>query len=215
VTIVRHGSALGFAAWKPEEEIHTRTKDELLDRIKISLASRAAEEIFLNIQMSGVTSDLQSATGLATFMVGAYGMDNSLYSHLTFGMQGLASPDIKVRVEAILNEQYRQVKSLLENNKEAVIAIAEALILRNELTDIDVNEILARVEAEHPFTDPRTVQRQQFGFVTSRPLPEPVSVSRRLPGARRPSDAINVPAANQPPSSQKPQASTDQTDDQS
>ncbi|MCS6940296.1 MAG: AAA family ATPase, partial [Roseiflexus sp.] len=179
VTIVRHGSALGFAAWKPEEEIHTRTKDELLDRIKIALASRAAEEIFLNIQMSGVTSDLQSATGLATFMVGAYGMDNSLYSHLTFGMQGLASPDIKMRVEAILNEQYRQVKALLESNKEAVIAIAEALILRNELTDLDVNEILARVEAEHPFTDPRTVQRQQFGFVTARALPEPVSVSRR------------------------------------
>jgi ATP-dependent Zn protease len=215
VTIVRHGSALGFAAWKPEEEIHTRTKEELLDRIKISLASRAAEELFLNIQMSGVTSDLQSATGLATFMVGAYGMDNTLYSHLTFGMQGLSSPDIKVRVEAILNEQYRQVKALIESNKEAVIAIAEALILRNELTDIDVNEILARVEAEHPFTDPRTVQRQQFGFVTTRALPEPVSVSRRYPGARRPSDAINVPAANQPSSSQKPQASTEQGDDQS
>ena len=147
---MRHGSALGFAGWKPEEETHTHIKEELLNRIQISLASRAAEEIFLNIQMDGVTGDLRSATSIATYMVGAYGMDNSFYSHMTFGMEGLAAPDIKARVEAILKEQFRQVKQLLENNKEALIAIAEALILRNELTDIDVDEILARVEAEYP-----------------------------------------------------------------
>lgn len=213
VTIVRHGSALGFAAWKPEEEIHTRTKDELLDRIKISLASRAAEEIFLNIQMSGVTGDLQSATGLATFMVGAYGMDNSLYSYLTFGMQGASNPELKARVEAILNEQYRLVKGLVEHNKEAVTAIAEALILRNELTDIDVNEILARVEAEHPFSDPRGEQRQQFGFLASRSLPEPVSVSRRHLGAPRPAETPSVPIANQPKSAQPPQSSAEPVDE--
>jgi ATP-dependent Zn protease len=181
VTIVRHGNALGFAAWKPEEEIHTRTKDELLDRIKISLASRAAEELFLGIQMSGVTSDLQGATGLAAMMVGAYGMDESFFSYLTFGMQGLNAPDIKPRIEAILQEQYRQVKSLLENNPEAVIAIAEALILRNELTDIDVKEILDRVEAEHPFT-PISARRERaaFGFAPAmRPQSSGALVRRR------------------------------------
>lgn len=151
VTIVRHGSALGFAAWKPEEEIHTRTKEEILDRIKISVASRAAEELFLGIQMNGVTSDLQSATFHAALMVGAYGMDNSFFSYLLFGLQGLSAPDVKPRVEAIIQEQYRQVKQLIEQNREAVIAIAEALVLRNELTDIDVKEILDRVEAEHPY----------------------------------------------------------------
>ncbi len=181
VTIVRHGNALGFAAWKPEEEIHTRTKDELLDRIKISLASRAAEELFLGIQMSGVTSDLQGATGLAAMMVGAYGMDESFFSYLTFGMQGLNAPDIKPRIEAILQEQYRQVKSLLENNPEAVIAIAEALILRNELTDIDVKEILDRVEVEHPFT-PISARRERaaFGFASAvRPQSSGALVRRR------------------------------------
>ncbi|HWQ12481.1 MAG TPA: AAA family ATPase [Roseiflexaceae bacterium] len=202
VTIVRHGGALGFAAWKPEEEIHTRTKDELLDRIKISLASRAAEEVFLGIQMSGVTSDLQGATGLAALMVGAYGMDNSFYSYLTFGMQGISNPDIKARVEAILNEQYRLVKSMVEHNKEAVIAIAEALILRNELTDLDVNEILARVEAEHPFQDPRRIEKQPFGFLGARALPEPATVRRRgyngASGTRVP-EAPAPPVAKQSP----------------
>ncbi len=208
VTIVRHGSALGFAAWKPEEEIHTRTKDELLNRLQISLASRAAEELFLNIQMSGVTGDLQSATGLAAYMIGAYGMDNSFYSHLAFGGQGMG-PDMKPRVEAILNEQFRIVKKLLESNKEAVIAIAEALILRNELTDIDVNEILARVEAEHPFVNPhQALEDRPFGLLGARALPEPTSLRRsgRHNGhngnGKSPEKLpeITVPSAAQPPS---------------
>ena len=42
---------------------------------------------------------------------------------------------------------------MVDQNRDAVIAIAEALILRNELTDIDVNDILARVEATHPFVN--------------------------------------------------------------
>jgi ATP-dependent Zn protease len=151
VTIIRHGNALGFAAWKPEEEIHTSTKVELLNRIQIALASRAAEELFLDIQMTGVTGDLMSATGIATYMVGAYGMDNSFYSYLTFGMDSMRSAELKKQVESILALEFRKVKHLLEQNREAVAAIAEALILRNELTDIDVNDILTRVEALTPF----------------------------------------------------------------
>lgn len=179
VTIIRHGNALGFAAWKPEEEIHTRTKAELLARLQVSLASRAAEEIFLDIQMSGVTGDLQSATGLASFMVGAYGMDKSFFSYLTFGMQGMTSGEIKGRVEAILNEEFRKVKVLLENNKEAVTAIAEALILRNELTDIDVKEILNRIEAVYPFTVEGEASKPTFGFQGMHVLPTPVASVRR------------------------------------
>ena len=153
VTIIRHGNALGFAAWKPEEEIYTQSKDELLQRLQISLASRAAEESFLGIQMSGVTGDLASATGIATYMVGAYGMDTSFYSYLAFGPEAMRGGDMKKQVEAILAEEFRKVKHLVDQNRDAVIAIAEALILRNELTDIDVNDILARVEAIYPFVN--------------------------------------------------------------
>ncbi|MBX0328299.1 AAA family ATPase [Oscillochloris sp. ZM17-4] len=180
VTIVRHGSALGFAAWKPEEEIHTRTKDELLDRIKISMGSRAAEELFLGIQMSGVTGDLQQATYQAAMMVGAYGMDESYFSYLLFGLQGLSAPDIKPRIEAIIKQQFNEVKQLIENNREAVIAVAEALILRNELTDIDVKEILDRVEIEHPFTPIGVAkERPAFGFGSAMSRSPEQSLSRR------------------------------------
>lgn len=189
VTIIRHGNALGFAAWKPEEEIYTQSKEELLGRLQIALASRGAEELFLGIQMSGVTGDLASATGIATYMVGAYGMDNSFYSYLAFGPEAMRGADMKKQVEAILAEEYRKVKHLLEQNRHAVIAIAEALILRNELTDIDVNDILLRVEAAHPFTNA--------------PLPVPTTA---LP-VDTPSETVVDSSANMPNTASAPSAS--------
>lgn len=202
VTIVRHGGALGFAAPKPLEEYRIENKDDLLNDIQISVASRAAEEIFLGYPTTGVTSDFQSATTKAALLVGAWGMDGSIISYLPLGFAALiqaatSSPDMKMRVDAILNAEYRKIKTLLENNKEAVTAIAEALILRNELTDIDVNEILARVESEHPFTPVRDSDRPNFGF-GGRALPEPTSPSRH--SLRSGSDAplIPVPSAQQP-----------------
>lgn len=181
VTIIRHGNALGFAAWKPEEEIYTQSKEELLQRLQISLASRAAEEAFLGIQMSGVTGDLASATGIATYMVGAYGMDTSFYSYLAFGPEAMRGGDMKKQVEAILAEEFRKVKHLIEQNRDAVIAIAEALILRNELTDIDVNDILARVEATHPFVNEPLA-----------PPPAPLPVSETVIDSAAP--ATNTPS---------------------
>jgi ATP-dependent Zn protease len=65
VTIVRHGGALGLMAPKPLEEMHTHTKEEILGHIQVSLASRAAEELFLDIKMTGAVSDLANATQLA------------------------------------------------------------------------------------------------------------------------------------------------------
>jgi len=206
VTIIRHGRALGFAAWKPSEEAHMRNKQEMLNDIQISLASRASEELFLDDQLNGVVSDFRSATGTASWMVGALGMDGSFYSSLVFGMEGVASADMKPRVEKLLNEEYRKVKQLLENNKEGVISIAEALILRNELTDIDVNEILARVEAQHPFVDPHKPEERPFGLLATRPQSETAMVRRNgrqngngssngSNGYGTPIDGITVPLA--------------------
>jgi ATP-dependent Zn protease len=209
VTIVRHGGALGFAGWKPEEETYTRTKTELLNRIQISLASRACEELFLNIQMSGVTGDLASATGTAANMIGAYGMDDSFFSYLAFGPQAMASGDLKPRVERLLDQEYRKVKRLIENNKEAVIAIAEALILRNDLTDIDVDEILARVEATHPFTNTdKEEARSMLGFVP-RALTAPANGRRngRSNGngkaPEKQPEPVIVPVSSQPPAARR------------
>ena len=201
VTIVRHGRAAGFVAPKPLDEYHIPNKNEILDDITVTLGAYAAEELFLGYTTAGVSMDMIQATNAATQMVGFWAMDDSFFSYGAMG--GISTGEIKPRVERILDQQYRVARRLLEANKEAVIAIAEALILRNELTDIDINEILARVEAEHPFTDPRQAEERPFGLVAPKALPEPSSIRRngrqngKLPASPMPE--VPVPSASQPP----------------
>ncbi|HEV2656553.1 MAG TPA: AAA family ATPase, partial [Ktedonobacteraceae bacterium] len=60
VTLHMHGDlegAAAFAAWRQKETIITNNKDDVLARIRVALASRAAEEMFLDVQLNGVTGD--------------------------------------------------------------------------------------------------------------------------------------------------------------
>jgi cell division protease FtsH len=164
VTIIRHGQAEGFVASKPLEERHIPNKQELLDDVCVTMGGYAAEELFLGYTTAGVAMDMYQTTSLATRIVGQWAMDGSFYSIAVSG----PTPDIKPRVERILDEQYRRARVILETNKEAVIAIAEALVLRNELTDLDVNEILERVEMQHPYL-PHDGKKETaaFGFASA------------------------------------------------
>lgn len=152
VTIIRYGSALGLAASTPLEERYTQSREEVLSEIKVALASRAAEELFLGTALTGVTSDLQQATRLAMGYFGFYGMGNSFYSYLAMpsGLGGI-DPDTKRRIEALLDEQYREVKQLLAEYADEVHIISERLLEELELHGEEVKEVL---ESRRPQREP-------------------------------------------------------------
>ena len=145
VTIIRHGDAEGFVAFKPTDERTHKSRDDYLADIKVSLASRAAEEIFLGKQYNGVVSDLQQATQAAAWMITAIGMEDSFFSNLTTADRQL-TPTQRRQIEKLLREQYQEVKQLISDHREAVAAIAEELLARSELTDFDVLDIISRYE---------------------------------------------------------------------
>jgi ATP-dependent Zn protease len=148
VTIVRHGEvegALGFAVPKPKEEIYTMTKDELLAHIQVSLGSRAAEQLFLGIEMTGASGDLQNATRLAGAYIAMYGMNGSLYSNLAFN-EAQPDPKLKREIERLLDQQFAKVKAFLDDHRDEVIAIAEELLEKEDLTGDDVIDILNDLE---------------------------------------------------------------------
>ncbi len=144
--------AAAFALPRPKESIKTHSKEDILVRIQVSLAARATEELFLDVNMSGVTSDLASATQLAASYVGAYGMDGTLVSYLAFvngitGASPTALPEIVERTEAILQSQMKAVKRLLQEHSEALIAVAEALIERDELVAEEIKQLIDEADA--------------------------------------------------------------------
>ena len=154
VTIHQHGDlegAAAFAAWRQTETIVTQNKEDVLARIQVSLASRAAEELFLDVSLNGVTGDFASATELATRYVGIYGMDGTLTSYIPFlatggGVTGV--PKLTERVEAILQSQFKAVKRLFQEHREALMAVAEALIERDELVAEEIKQLIDEADAK-------------------------------------------------------------------
>jgi ATP-dependent Zn protease len=154
VTIHQHGDlegAAAFAAWRQTETIVTQNKEDVLARIQVSLASRAAEELFLDVSLNGVTGDFASATELATRYVGIYGMDGTLTSYIPFlatggGVTGV--PKLTERVEAILQSQFKAVKRLFQEHREAVMAVAESLIERDELVAEEIKQLIDEADAK-------------------------------------------------------------------
>jgi cell division protease FtsH len=147
--------AAALVAWKPLEEIHTKTKDELLADIQISLASRASEQIFLGAgeEQAGASGDLAHATQVAEAMVKLLGMNGSLVSwggrvgggpaEMFGAPMGGPSRD----VERLLDQNFKRVKMLIEEHREAVVAVAEALIEKHALMGDEVYALVAAAES--------------------------------------------------------------------
>ena len=152
VTLHRHDGLSGaeaFAAWRQKETVKTSSNEEVLARIKVCLASRASEELFLDVRLNGVAGDFAQATELASRYVGMYGMDGTIISYATYIDQfsGLGVPNLVGRVEDLLQAQLKEVKRLFEEHSEAVIAVAEALIERDELVADEIKQLVDEADA--------------------------------------------------------------------
>jgi cell division protease FtsH len=144
VSIIRHGGALGFSAHKPLTEYHTMNREDYLALIDVSLASRAAEELFLGTQYNGVVSDFAQATNIANWCIRVLGMDGTFSSSLS--QAGTSDPRTQRRVERMLRWRYINVRKMLNNHRLAVEAIAQALLEKDELLGDEVYEIVRQIE---------------------------------------------------------------------
>lgn len=78
VTIIPRGRSLGATHQLPEIERHTLPQEYLTDRLAVLLAGRASEQTFLGSLSSGADEDIRSATQLARWMVGRWGMSEEV-----------------------------------------------------------------------------------------------------------------------------------------
>ncbi len=150
-TIQRHSSALGMVKPIQMEDRVTRWKTEYEGEIMTSIASLVGERLFFDgDNSSGVSSDLQNATRLASYMHGVYGMGEAVSSLavLAAGRYGTPdpSPDILKRrgkgVEEILQQLYQETHDLLVEHREKVLAIAAALEDRKTLSGAEITDIM-------------------------------------------------------------------------
>jgi ATP-dependent Zn protease len=152
LSIIKRRESLGLLAHGDEEERFTRTRTELEAAIAIALGGLLAEEIFFGESGTGPASDLQHATTLAAQMVGSFGMAGSLISFNAIAEGPIGSKNLvgkvlgdttgKERVEEILTAQRERVAALLEENRDVVVSLRDALIARDELVGDEILQIV-------------------------------------------------------------------------
>ncbi|MGQ0670547.1 MAG: AAA family ATPase [Actinomycetota bacterium] len=154
LSIIKRRQSLGLLAHGDEEERFTRSRSEIESHIAIALGGLVSEEIFLGESGTGPAADLSTATDLAAKMVGALGMAGSLISYeaIAEGMianknlvaKVLADGDGKRRVEDILDTQKQRVTALLEENRDVVASLRDALMERDELVGNEILQVIER-----------------------------------------------------------------------
>ena len=118
--------------------------------IAIALAGRAAEIQEFGEASSGIASDLAAATTLASQMVGQLGACDTLISldAASTGMGGnivakvLADEPSRAKVEGILESAADRVACMLLEHRSALVAIADALCAKDELSGDEVSKIV-------------------------------------------------------------------------
>lgn len=196
LTLMQYGElrgAEGVAFDKAKEEIHITTKEELLIDIQIYLASKAAEIVFLGTETNGMGGDLPGASYRALQYVRC-GMGGQLFT--LWNEQ--PTPHERQQAERVMQQQFQAARQLVEKNKPHVHAIVEALLVKEELLGEEVEEIVARIDAEVGRTSGRIVDLPTPALPApapetqeQRPAPTQVgtaAASVRYAGARRPSE---------------------------
>ncbi|MFP5352396.1 MAG: AAA family ATPase [Actinomycetota bacterium] len=152
LSIIKRRSALGLLAHSDVEERYTKKRSELVATLRVMLAGMAAEELFFGESGTGPSSDLTAATALAAQMIGSYGMGKSLVSYeaVQGGSYGgpnivakvMSNEDSRAEVDELLHEQKTETLRLLQDNRDLVEALRDALLEREELLGDEILSVL-------------------------------------------------------------------------
>src|SRR5213078_2581432 len=180
-TIEKGSDYLGMVASIPPEDQFTRWRSEYETDILVSLASLAGERMFFdNDSSSGVSGDLESATTVASFMEGFWGMGSTVSSYSTAKRLEVGSPGggqggrkkkgqdpeqelrraLADRIEDSLGTLLARVEDLLTENRRQILCLAHALETHKTLSGEDIVAVMEHTEG--PLVDGRPYSDQSF-----------------------------------------------------
>ena len=150
VSIIPRGQALGVTLSTPEDDRFNYSEDELRAKIRVAAGGRVAEEIVYAEPTTGAESDIQQVTQIARGMVERWGMSEKV-GFLAVAPregQGMLLPGaepvseatkelIDAEVRRIVDEELDHVRHVVAENRERLDALAETLLERETLDELD------------------------------------------------------------------------------
>ena len=155
VTIIPRGRAGGYTLMLPKEDRNYATRSELLDRLKVSMGGRVAEEIVLNEISTGASQDIQQASKIVRSMIMQYGMSDVL-GPVAYGSDQVqqyfgqtqrnyseeVAGEIDKEVHKYLEEAYEACRVIINEHRHELDLIAQALMDKETLTAAELKAIV-------------------------------------------------------------------------
>jgi cell division protease FtsH len=159
VTIIPRGRALGLTMQLPAEDRYSMDKNRILDTIAVLFGGRIAEELFMHQMTTGASNDFERATDMARRMVTQWGMSDALgtmvygenegevflgrsvTTHKNISEATMQQVDAEIR--RIIDQQYNLARSLIEENRDKIEAMAHALLEWETIDADQINDIMA------------------------------------------------------------------------
>ena len=166
VTIIPRGRALGVTMSLPAQDRYSYDKEFMLSQISMLFGGRIAEEVFMNQMTTGASNDFERATSLARDMVTRYGMTEALGPMVyaenegevflgrsvtkTTSMSETTMQKVDGEVRRIIDQQYKVARTLIEDNKEKIHAMAKALMEWETIDADQIDDIIAGKQPRPP-----------------------------------------------------------------
>ena len=162
VSIIPRGRALGVTMFLPEEDRYSLSKRMIISQICSLFGGRIAEEMTLGPDgiTTGASNDIERATKMAKAMVTKWGLSEKLgplmYAEddgeVFLGMSaGSARPQVSnetamkidVEVRSIIDSCYATAEQILEENREKLEMMKDALLEYETIDKVQIDEIMA------------------------------------------------------------------------
>jgi len=141
VSIIPRGMALGVTLSTPDSDRVSYTLEELQAKIKVALGGRGAEEVVYGAITTGAESDIQQLTQIARQMIGRWGMSPTIGPITVLPDEGQGpflpgasetSQDtqrlVDEEVHTLVEDMHREVTQLLEEHRDQLEHLAQALL---------------------------------------------------------------------------------------
>lgn len=181
VSIIPRGKGLGYAQYLPKDQ-YLLSKEQLFDRMCMTLGGRVSEELFFKRITTGAQDDLKKITESAYAQVVRYGM-NEKVGNVSFDMSAPGDPMfskpysedtaqmIDSEVRLLIQSAHKRTTELLIKHKADVEKVAERLLKNEVLNRDDMIELLG----VRPFKEKSTYEEFVEGtgsFEEDTSLPE-------------------------------------------
>ena len=147
ITIISRENFGGYTMEKVNEKGDSSyTKQELVQKIRMLLAGRAAEIVFFGKEAgtnTGISSDLQKATRYALAMICYYGMDEGSLLSLSpeVLLQSPLGGRILESVSKLLQKELVNTIATIREGKPAILELSNALLAKSQLTGPEIDAI--------------------------------------------------------------------------